>query len=289
MRFWVRPLMKKYSLPIASFLILFCLSEQSLAQYDPAQNSPADLVKQIAKNELADRVQQLKYTYCVDKSNGGHTLTGKQVETKEGPLFRLLLIDHGSLSSEQIKQDSIRRDLVLKDARLRKKLKNDHDEDEQKLQRLIGILPGAFLYDFAGKQGNLLTLKFRPNPGYSPTTYEMRVAHQLQGTIIVDAQQKRLIKMSGALLAPVDFGFGILGHVEKGGKLEIVRTQVAPGHWKTSLINIQMDGRILIFKTVNKQQYEVRYRFENVPGDFSLQQAQTLLLSNAPSPLCSAL
>jgi len=281
--------MNKYSLPIVFLLVLVCFCQRAFSQLDRTQTSAIELVKQVASNELADRTQKLKWTYCIDKREGGRTLTQKQVETKDGPLYRLLQIDHGTLSPEQDKQDRNRLDAVLNDSRQRKKLKNDNEEDELKLQRLIGILPGAFLYEFAGKDGNLVTFKFRSNPLYHPASYEMRIAHQLGGTLVVDGLQKRLVRLSGTLVNPVDFGFGILGHVEKGGKFEIARTQVGPGHWKTSLINVQMDGRILFFKTVNKQQYETRYRFENAPGDLSLEQAENLLLSDAIAQGCPAL
>jgi hypothetical protein len=53
--------------------------------------------------------------------------------------------------------------------------------------------------------------------------------------------------------------------------------QVGPSQWKTALINIQLSGRLVFFKTVNKQQYETRSDYHAVSGDLSLLQASHLL------------
>ena len=45
--------------------------------------------------------------------------------------------------------------------------------------------------------------------------------HALGGTLLVNQRLKRLIEMDGRLIERVDFGYGILGHVGKGGTFEI--------------------------------------------------------------------
>jgi hypothetical protein len=138
------------------------------------------------------------------------------------------------------------------------------------------LMPAAFLYDYAGVEGNLLRVKFRPNPNYNPPTYEARVVHSLAGTILIDSQQRRLTKFSGQLINPVDFGYGLLGHIDNGGTVEIGRVEVGPSQWKTALIDIQLSGRLILFKTINKQEYEIRSDFRAVPEDLSLSQANQL-------------
>jgi hypothetical protein len=77
----------------------------------------------------------------------------------------------------------------------------------------------------------------------------------------------------------IDFGFGILGHIAKGGTFEIQRIQVSSSHWKTHLVDIHVNGRMLLFKTITKQQHETRSDFESVPQDLDVQQAEALLQS----------
>ena len=237
----------------------------------------AELMNQVVANELTDRAQQRKWMYLIDKRDGKQTLTEQQVDTKDGPFYRLIAIDGAPLSPDQRQQDNVRMDRFLHDPSQQLKNKRGYDEDEQKLETLMRLMPEAFLYDYDGVEGNLVRLKFRPNTNYNPPTYEARVAHSLAGTILIDSQQKRLAKLSGQLISKVEFGFGFFGHIDSGGTMEIGRTQVGPSQWKTALIDIQLSGRLVFFKSVNKQQYETRSDYHAVSGDLSLVQASQLL------------
>ena len=75
-------------------------------------------------------------------------------------------------------------------------------------------------------------------------------------------------------------------HIDNGGTIEIGRVQVGPSQ-KTALLNIQLSGRMILFRTISKQQYETRSNFRAVPGDLSLVEANELLVSpilHAPGP-----
>jgi hypothetical protein len=237
----------------------------------------AQLINEVAENELADRVQQRKWKYAIEKREGKQSLTEEQVETEAGPVYRVLAIDGMPLNPDQRQQDNARIDRLLHDPSQQLRLKREHDEDEQNLEKLMGLLPQAFLYDYDGFEGNLVRLTFRPSPNYDPPTYQARVAHGMTGTILIDSQQKRLAKLSGRLVDRVEFGYGLLGRIDAGGMIEIGRVQVGPAQWKTALINIQLSGRLVFFKTIGKQQYETRSDFREVPGDLSLLQASRLL------------
>jgi hypothetical protein len=95
--------------------------------------------------------------------------------------------------------------------------------------------------------------------------------------VLIDPQQKRLAKFSGQSIENVQFGYGILGHIDKGGTIEMGRVQVGPSEWKTALINIRISGRVVFFKTIAKQQYETRSDFQPVSSDLSREQASRLL------------
>jgi len=258
-------------------ILALVLGTAALARDQTAAMPPAELMKQVVANELGDREQHRKFLYKIDKRDGNQTLTEEQVDTSDGPLFRLVAIDGRPLTPEQRQQDDARIERLLRDHSQLQKLKQAHDEDEQKLEKLMRLMPDAFLFDYDGAEGNLLRLKFRPNPNYDPPTYEARVARGLAGTILIDPQQKRLAKFSGQLIDNVQFGYGILGHVDKGGTMELGRVEVAPGQWKTSLINIQLSGRMIFFKTIAKQQFEIRSDFHPVSADLNPAEANRLL------------
>jgi hypothetical protein len=76
----------------------------------------------------------------------------------------------------------------------------------------------------------------------------------------------------------VTFGFGLLGRINSG-TLEFERVEGSPQQWKTAVINIHFSGRAVIFKTVNKDQYERRSDFRAVSSDLSLSDARDLLIT----------
>jgi len=88
------------------------------------------------------------------------------------------------------------------------------------------------------------------------------------------------VRLNGLLVENVDFGFGILGRIAKGGTFEIERIQVSSSHWKTNLVDIHVNGRMLLFKTISKQQHETRSDFKPVSKDLDLRQGEQLLQSH---------
>jgi len=268
---------------VSLYVLLLCVA--AAAQDGSSPRSAAELVHEVAATELTDRVQQRKWMYLIDKREGSQTLTEEQVETKDGPLYRLLAINGAALDPDQRQKDDARIDHLLRDPSQLQKLKRAHDEDEQKLETLIRLMPDAFLYEYDGVEGNLVRLKFRPNDGYSPPTYEARVVHSLAGTILIDSRQKRLANLSGRLINRVDFGYGFLGHIDNGGTIEIGRVPVGPSQWKTARINIRLSGRLVFFKTISEQEYETRSDFRAVSADLSLSEANQLLRARSVVPL----
>jgi len=237
-----------------------------------------ELVVAVVANELADREKLRKWICMIEKRAGKETLTEEQVETRDGPLYRLLAIDGAALNPGQRQQDDARIGRLLKDPSLLLKLKQAEADDELKLQKLLTLMPIAFLYDYDGVEDNLLRLKFRPNPDYAPPTYEARVIHSLAGTFLIDSDRKRMTKVVGHLINRVEFGYGLLGRVDSG-TVEFGRVEVGPQQWKTAFIDIHFSGRVAIFKTITKDQYERRSDFRLVASDLSLSDANALLVS----------
>jgi hypothetical protein len=235
-----------------------------------------ELVTLVIANELSDRERLRKWICMIEKRVGKQMLTEVQVETKDGPLFRLLAIDGAALSADQQRQDDARIDRLMKDPRPLLKLKQEEDDDEVKLQKVMSLMSQAFVYEYDGVVEDLVRVKFRPKPDYVPPTYEARVIHSLAGTVLIDSEHKRLAKVAGQLMNRVDFGYGLLGRVDSG-TVELGRVEVGPLQWKTAFINIHFSGRAMVFKTINKEQYERRSDFRAVSGDLNLADAKDML------------
>jgi hypothetical protein len=156
-------------------------------------------------------------------------------------------------------------------------LKQASNKKAEQGARLFRILPDVFVFSYAGRKQDLVTLTFRPNPNFQPPSLEARVFHDMQGEMTVDINQERLAALSGHLMEDVKFGGGLLGHLDKGGKFEVRQTEVAPGEWEMTILCVDMKGKALLFKTVSVQQTETHSDFNRVPDDMTLAEAAGIL------------
>jgi hypothetical protein len=261
-------------------LSLVLLRPSGLASQPPSE-SPHDLVKEVVYNELQDRGRQSFWEYRIEKLVAQQNVTEEQVETQYGPIYRVIAKNGVPLDQAQRQQEDFRLDALLHDPGEQEKLKNNYEKDEHRLERLMALLPDAFVCAYDGEDDGNIRLTFRPNPLFNPPTYEARIFHGLAGQMWIDPQHKRLVALKGELIDRVEFGYGLLGHINKGGVFAIHRQRVSATHWKTDLIDIHVAGRVLLFKTVNKEQHEVRSGFRAVPESTTLEQAQVLLKERA--------
>jgi hypothetical protein len=172
-----------------------------------------------------------------------------------------------------MKEENDRHQQLLNNASRRHALQKQQDSDDKRMEELLRIIPEAFVFEDLGKEGQSERVAFRPNPEFKPMTYEQRILHALNGTVFIDLRDKRIARLSGSLGTPVVFGHGVIGYVEQGGMTDITRVQLSPGVWKTSVEKIDIDGRFVLLKTINKHQDESRTDFEPVAPDTTFAQA----------------
>ena len=263
---------------LAAIVLLGCPCYLASPGPDP-QPSANDLMKDVVANELTDRKEHSNWMYRVTRVVDQRTLAQIEVETKDGPVYRLLRINATRLDSDQQEQETLRQEQLIRDPNRQLKVKQQNEADEPRLESSVRLLPSAFLFEYDGWDGSDMRLSFRPDPSFVSSTMESKALQSMAGTILVSPRQKRLARMSGHLVENVDFGFGILGRIGKGGTFDIERIQVSATHWKTQLVDIHVAGRMLLFKTISKQQHEARSDFEPVPMDLDLKHAEELLRS----------
>lgn len=261
-------------LPAVGALLLSALP--SLLAQNPVQ-SAHDLVKDVVYNELQERRQISLWQYHVEKRVASLSTVEQEVETRSGPVYRVLARQGKPLDPAGQKKETERLNNLLRNPNEQARMQQDHEAEERRLQRLIAVMPEAFVYSYDGVENGNLRLSFQPNPAYSPQTYEARVYHALSGQIWIQPQWKRLVKIDAHIVNEIDFGFGLLGRIEKGGTFQIERERVSNARWKTSLLDVHVSGRIVFFKSINKDQHEVRSNFQPVPSDLDVQGAVAIL------------
>lgn len=260
------------------FLTASCLPFAHACYAQMAAEPTQKLINDVAYNELQDRERDSFWSYDVDQKIGQNSFAKRQVETKEGPIFRILAENGKPLTDAENKKDQERLQHLVDNPSALTKNREDHEQDEERLQRLVKLMPDAFLYEPDGPpSGDLVIFRFQPNPAFNPPTYEARIFHGMAGTIEINRRLKRFVAMHGTVIDRIDFGFGLLGYVDKGGRFEIHREQVNASHWKTDLVDVHVAGRVILFKSVSKDHHEVRSDFQPVPTDISVSEAKRLL------------
>ena len=65
----------------------------------------------------------------------------------------------------------------------------------------------------------------------------------------------------------------MLGHLSSGGQFDVKQSEVASGYWEPTLVNVDMNGKALFFKTISVQQKKYQRNFRRVPDGVTLPQA----------------
>jgi hypothetical protein len=248
-----------------------------------AQNSSRALVVKMVHNELNSQKQPGYWMYLDSKKEPEKSELNRVIQTPECWLSWPVAVDGRAPTREEAQHARKQLEALLNDPKARKKNRGQIDADGRKSAEMLRMLPDAFLFTRDGMEGKSLRLTFRPNPEYEPPNSEAKVFHHMEGVLLIDAEQVRLVRLSGTLVSAVDFGFGIFGRLEKGGSFEVVQSEVAPGDWEVSLLDVHITGRALFFHAIGEQQHEVRTQFQPVPSDLSLVEAASRVAGNAKS------
>jgi len=240
--------------------------------------SAVDLVRRVVTNELkVQNEEHSHWMYRLEKEGSGKKQAQEIIETNNGSLSLLLSIDGRPLDAKQRRKENQRMQRLVSHPDEQRKLQQASNKKAEQGARLFKILPDVFVFSYADRQGDLITLTFRPNQNYQPPSLEARVFHGMEGEMTVDAKQERLAALNGHLMEDVKFGAGLLGHLDRGGKFEVRQTEVSPGHWEMTALNVDMKGKALLFKTVGVQETENHSDFHRVQDDLTLAEAAGIL------------
>jgi hypothetical protein len=263
----------------ARSLALVLLASAGNAVCMAAQPAEAahDLIRDVVFNELRDHQQHGYWQYQVQKKTPQQTLLQEEIETNTGRVNRLIATNGVPLNARQQQQENERLVHLLNDRGQQAKLKQQYDEDERHIGSMMRLLPDAFLYQYDGAEGDQMRLRFQPNPAFKPPTYEGRIFHSMAGMVWVSMREKRLARLRGQLIENVDFGYGLLGRLYKGGTFEMERREVSAGNWKTYVLDVHISGHVILLKSIGKDQREVRTEFRPVPAGLNVAQAAALL------------
>jgi hypothetical protein len=242
------------------------------------------LVERALANELrAAQDHGHPMRYSLRKSSPRVTTTKEIIETRDGAVARLVSINDQPLSAADEQKEQARLDALMADPGLQHHRKQSEDTDTGRAVKVLRALPQAFVYQYAGSgdttSGKVAKFSFKPNPAFSPPDLETEVLTAMSGTVWIDAAQARVARLDGHLDEDVDFGWGVLGLLHKGGWIAIEQAGVGGDQWRTTRFRMQMTGRVF-FRTRVFDTTEDETQFEPVPTGLDYAQAIQMLLSS---------
>jgi hypothetical protein len=268
-------------------LVTACLSGAAVAAgEDPI--SPAELVRTAVANEAAsDNNESIKHMFRDRKQTPTGSQTRIFVETREALAGMTIAYNDQPLNAQQLHDEEGRLAGLEGDAEQLRRKQRQQKEDAEHTERIVKALPDAFLYEADGEEtgtptlghagARLVRLKFRPNPAYRPPSHVEDVLVGMTGVLLIDSEERRIARIDGTLFKEVSFGWGILGHLDKGGHFFVEQEDVGDKCWEISHMRLEFNGKILLFKSLAIKSDEVFSDFKRVPSDTSFAQGVKML------------
>lgn len=220
--------------------------------------------------------------YQLRKTSPRLTTTKLIYETKDGMVARLLSVNDKSLNPDDEQKEETRLNQLGTDPGRQRRRKQSEDADAGRALNVLRALPKAFQYQYAGSgensAGKVEKFTFRPNPDFSPPNLETQALTTVAGEVWVDPAHERVVRLEGHLQQGVDFGWGVLGHLNKGGWIVIEQQQVGEGQWRTVHFQMSMSGRV-IFKTRIFDTTEDETHFAPLPVGLDYRKAISMMLA----------
>lgn len=222
--------------------------------------------------------------YLLRRQSPRLTSTKEIVETRDGDIARLLSINDQPLSAADEQREQARLSALAGDPSLQRHRKQSEDQDMEIVLKLLRMLPKAFLYQYAGTGegpgGAVQKFTFKPNSHFDPPDLESQALTAMSGELWIDAAQERVVRLEGHLEQDTDYGWGILGKLNKGGWILLEQTNVSEGQWRISHVGMDMTLRLL-FRTRVFNTQEQMSRYTPVPAGLDYRQAIQMLRSYA--------
>lgn len=284
----LRPVQYTRILPLFAFFLLPPLANlvarpgpQSAAE---VPSNPQVLVQEAVQNGLRQMNDtQVHWIFRETVRKDDRLETREICQTNAITIERLAAVNGQPLSPEQQRREDARVQALLSNASEIRKERQRQREDFLKQGRMFATFPDAFLYKYAGTDGDLVKLTFEPNPRFVPSSRQEEVFHHLEGTMWIDPRQKQLARIDGRLDSEVKFAGGLLGYLEKGGVFSVRFKGLSSGEWVMAALDVEMNGKAMLFKTISVQEQRQFDDYHRVPDNLSLKQGAELLEKQASS------
>lgn len=255
------------------------------ASWKLAQTDPAALVQRVSQVELTHSIgNRTPMRFRLRKITEKSDTTKEIVETSDGAVARLLAIRGVPLTPEQNKLEENRLEAVASDPAIESHRRKSEQRDTNRVEEIMRLLPEAYQYRYAGSastvSGEAIRLAFFPNPKFSPPDLMSRVLKGIQGELWIEPGGFRVVRMQGRSFRNVDYGWGLLGTLDKGGTVLLEQTKTRDCGWQLAHLVLQLRGKALLLKPVRISVDETASEYHPVPRSWTYQDAAHWLLDH---------
>lgn len=85
--------------------------------------------------------------------------------------------------------------------------------------------------------------------------------------------------MKGQLIHNINFGYGLLGRLNRGGSFAIERHDIGGGEWQITATHIHIQGHALIFRSISEQEDDQKTSFSPEQDQVTMEQAAAAVMS----------
>ncbi len=265
-------------------LVLACMGLaagcSALAQAAPQQaaspeGTPLAWVQSAVDNELKIiSPEGLPAVRFRERKTDAHGDTTREyMETQEGMVARLVERNGQPLTAAEDAGERQRlQDQINSPTEFLKH--HAHDKSQRAdASQLVRLLPQAMLYSYApgqpqpeGASSAQIVIDYKPNPAFHPPTTRAELLTGIEGRVWIDARTRRMTRIEGDVLRPVDFGYGLVARIFPGGKIMLQQTDVGGDRWVYSRLSEHIQVRVLLVKTLVQRSEASSWDFRLLPS-----------------------
>ena len=280
-------------LPLAGYSIPRAMAQAAEQNNGVPAGTPLDWVKAASTNELSiiEDDGTLPLRYRVRKVDARSDTTREEIETRQGDVARLIERNGQPITAQEDAAEKERLNAILQaPAEFLKHHKRDNSTRSDVMQ-LVRLMPQAMIYSYAPGQPQppaatmtQIVIDFHSDPAFKPPTMLSEVLTGLEGRMWVDPKSRRVTRIEGRVLRPLNFGFGILARVYPGGTIELEQTNTGGDRWVYSHLMEHLTVRAMMVKTMPENSQMTASDFRPLTAPVSFQEAVRMLLA-MPIPL----
>ncbi len=267
---------------ILLFAFLPLVAQSPASEAHQPKEDPNKFARDVLRHEIEAQLHdQALWSYRELKAEDGKQKLFSVYQTKDGEIDRLIAVNGRPLDQAETQEEERRIAKLVNRPREMRQEQKKKSEDGERARNLLKMFPDAFRFEYDGTQGDLVKLKFAPNPKFQAKSHAAQVFHHMEGTLLLNASQKRLVAIDGKLTSEVKFGGGFLGYLDRGGIFSVKQEEVSPGFWEVTRMRVEMKGKALFFKTIGAYDEESYSDFKRLPDNTQLQAGAEAIRKNS--------